>query len=108
MILFIIFLWLGGKKSKKFIEYSGQHSISVAYFKLYSVRAFLECRKIIISSLNCFCVKLCNQNLWREKITCYAHIILSDCTFRMLKQNTDNDKTAVWQGSEADTRCFAS
>lgn len=38
-------------------------------------KSFSECREIIISSSNCFYVKLCNQDLWREKITCRAHNI---------------------------------
>lgn len=38
-------------------------------------KSFSTCRKIIISSPNCFYVKLCNQDLWREKITCHARNI---------------------------------
>lgn len=90
----------------KFIEYSRKCSISTAYFNCIS-KSFSECRKIKISSPNCFYVKLCNQDLWREKITCHAHNIPRDYTFRMLKQNMGNKRTAAWQGDKAhDTRLW--
>lgn len=76
----------------------------------YISKSFWKGRKIIISSPNCFCVKLCSQNLWKKRITCHAHLSLRDYAFRMLKQNSDNEsdrRTAVWQGSKAcDTRSW--
>ena len=65
-------------------------------------KSFLEFRKIIISSPNCFYVKLCNQNLWREKITCHTHVILRTGALGVLKQNWANGgvrRTTVWSGA---------
>lgn len=89
-----------GGETKKLIECSRNAAFRLHILNCIS-KSFSECRKIIISSPNCFYVKLHNQDLWREKITCRARNILRDCTFRKWEQNVGNESSVAWWADRA-------